>query len=152
MVRLVGQWRVAVPPAAGPDDDPHDEAARAVAHALPDDEVDRVASLTFDGDGQVYGTGGVNRLRGTWSVTGDTLTFGPMVSTLMAGPPRAMRREQELLRLIAGPLELTTGGVAESASDPALTPDAGTRTARVDLVAPGGERLVLTREPVDRPA
>src|SRR6478609_41022 len=76
-------------------------------------------ALTFSGDGQVYGTGGVNRLRGTWSFAPDggdadpggpapddadparpapadpapgtrtgtgtgTLTFGPVVTTLMA--------------------------------------------------------------------
>ncbi|WP_158372151.1 META domain-containing protein [Cellulosimicrobium cellulans] len=88
-------------------------------------------SLTFSGDGQVYGTGGVNRLRGTWSFAPDgdgdgadpgepepddpapgtrtgtgtgTLTFGPMVTTLMAGTPEHMARERAVLDLLAHPV------------------------------------------------
>ncbi|KRD44605.1 hypothetical protein ASE38_10960 [Cellulomonas sp. Root930] len=59
--------------------------------------------LTFDGDGQVFGLAGVNRVRGTWVLDGDTLTFGPVVSTLMAGPPDAMACEQQVLRLLGEP-------------------------------------------------
>ena len=58
--------------------------------------------LTFDGDGQVFGMAGVNRVRGTWQLDGDTLTFGPVVSTLMAGPPDAMACEQLVFRLLGG--------------------------------------------------
>ncbi|NHT17998.1 META domain-containing protein [Cellulomonas sp. IC4_254] len=81
-------------------------------------------ALTFSGDGQVYGTGGVNRLRGTWSFDRDadvtradgpdaddapapstgTLTFGPMVTTLMAGTPEHMARERAVLDLLAHPV------------------------------------------------
>jgi heat shock protein HslJ len=60
--------------------------------------------LTFSGDGQVYGTGGVNRLRGTWAYAGGTLTFGPVVTTLMAGTPEHMARERAVLDLLGGPL------------------------------------------------
>src|SRR6476469_3855228 len=56
--------------------------------------------LTFDGDGVVFGMAGVNRVRGTWELDGDTLTFGPVVSTLMAGPPDAMACEQRVFRLL----------------------------------------------------
>ncbi|WP_456788785.1 META domain-containing protein [Cellulomonas sp. P5_C5] len=59
--------------------------------------------LTFDGDGQVFGLAGVNRVRGTWLLDAHTLTFGPVVSTLMAGPPDAMTREQQVLRLLGEP-------------------------------------------------
>ena len=59
--------------------------------------------LTVDGDGQVFGLAGVNRVRGTWRLDGETLTFGPVVSTLMAGPPDAMTREQQVLRLLGEP-------------------------------------------------
>ncbi|WP_147794136.1 META domain-containing protein [Cellulomonas sp. Y8] len=89
-------------------------------------------ALTFSGDGQVYGTGGVNRLRGTWSFAPDggdadpggpaadpgrpapadaapgtrtgTLTFGPVVTTLMAGTPEHMARERAVLDLLAHPV------------------------------------------------
>ncbi|GEL95214.1 META domain-containing protein [Cellulomonas composti] len=103
MLRLVGTWRVTVVPAPGAavwvDDD----------GGWGHDEPPRVAELTFDGDGQVYGTGGVNRVRGTFSVEGDRLTFGPMVSTLMAGPPAAMRREQDMLALVGRSLDVRPG-------------------------------------------
>lgn len=63
--------------------------------------------LTFAGDGQIYGTGGVNRLRGTWSFADGTLTFGPMVTTLMAGTPEHMARERAVLDLFSGPLAVS---------------------------------------------
>ncbi|HEY0187801.1 MAG TPA: META domain-containing protein [Cellulomonas sp.] len=67
-------------------------------------------SLTFDGDGQVYGTGGVNRLRGTWQQDGRTLTFGPVATTLMAGAPEHMERERAVLALLAGPVTIGHDG------------------------------------------
>lgn len=67
-------------------------------------------SLTFDGDGQVYGTGGVNRLRGTWQEAEGTLTFGPVVTTLMAGIPEHMARERAVLDLLGGPVRLDHDG------------------------------------------
>ncbi|MDM7831795.1 META domain-containing protein [Cellulomonas edaphi] len=116
--------------------------------------------LTFDGDGQVFGLGGVNRIRGTWAVDGDALTFGPMVSTLMAGPPEAMEAGQALHRLLARPLTLRAAdGAAARSADPALEPDpaleadpalepaaAGVgRPTHVDLVADDGASIALPR-------
>ena len=90
-----------------------------VAGAPLDDGPERAhPALTFSGDGQVYGTGGVNRLRGTWSFAADggdgdtdapasttgTLTFGPVVTTLMAGTPEHMARERAVLDLLAHPV------------------------------------------------
>ena len=80
-------------------------------------------ALTFSGDGQVYGTGGVNRLRGTWSFAADdggdtdapapsttgTLTFGPVVTTLMAGTPEHMARERAVLDLLSHPVRVAVG-------------------------------------------
>lgn len=63
--------------------------------------------LTFDGDGQVFGLAGVNRVRGTWELDGDSLTFGPVVSTLMAGPPESMTCEQQVLRLLGAPVTVS---------------------------------------------
>ena len=77
-------------------------------------------ALTFSGDGQVYGTGGVNRLRGTWSFDaepgsrrGGTLTFGPIVATKMAGTPEHTARERAVLDLLAHPVraELAEGAL-----------------------------------------
>ena len=85
--------------------------------------------LTFDGDGQVYGDAGVNRVRGTWELQGTRLVLGPMVSTMMAGPPEAMNCEQRILRLLGDPLEVVapdgdtveldgSGGAATLVRDP----------------------------------
>ena len=41
-------------------------------------------SLTIKTDGTFSGTDGCNRLTGQGSIDGDTITFGPMASTLMA--------------------------------------------------------------------
>jgi heat shock protein HslJ len=64
--------------------------------------------LTFDGDGQVFGMAGVNRVRGTWELDGDSLTFGPVVSTLMAGPPDAMECEQRVFQLLDGTVTVSS--------------------------------------------
>jgi heat shock protein HslJ len=90
--------------------------------------------LTFDGDGVVFGMAGVNRVRGTWELAGDTLTFGPVVSTLMAGPPDAMACEQQVFRLLGAPLTVST-------------PDDET----LALVGTGSARLVKDPTAGDRP-
>ena len=47
-------------------------------------------------DGEVTGTGGVNRFTGTYEATDDgALTFGPIASTKMAGSDEAMAQESE---------------------------------------------------------
>ncbi|TKR26878.1 META domain-containing protein [Cellulomonas hominis] len=93
-------------------------------------------ALTFSGDGQVYGTGGVNRLRGTWSSDPDagTLAFGPVVTTLMAGTPEHMARERAVLDLLAHPVR---AAVVDGAL--VLTDDEG-RVSRL-LPAPAEESV-----------
>ena len=49
-------------------------------------------TIRFDA-GHAGGRGGVNRYRGTYMLDGDELTFGPLMSTRMAGPEEAMRLE-----------------------------------------------------------
>ncbi|MGN6427942.1 MAG: META domain-containing protein [Leifsonia sp.] len=41
-------------------------------------------NLTIENDGTFSGTDGCNRLSGKGSIDGDTITFGPMASTMMA--------------------------------------------------------------------
>lgn len=48
-------------------------------------------------ESRVAGSGGVNRLMGTFVLSEDQLRFGPLATTLMAGPEPAMRREREFL-------------------------------------------------------
>jgi len=75
---IVGTWKLT---AYGPANSP----TPAVA--------DAEASLTFNFDGTVTGNGGCNGLGGDYEVNGNQITFGPIMSTLMAcdGP----RMEQE---------------------------------------------------------
>ncbi|BCW99620.1 MAG: hypothetical protein KatS3mg024_2447 [Armatimonadota bacterium] len=54
--------------------------------------------LELDASGnRVYGSGGVNRFHGSFTVTGDSLKFSPMARTLMAGPPELMKQEDALM-------------------------------------------------------
>lgn len=92
-------------------------------------EVRQAPFLTFDGDGQVYGLAGVNRVRGTWQLDGDRLTFGPVVSTLMAGPDEAMACEREVLELLDSALDVRADGdrlelLVDGASGATLVRDA----------------------------
>jgi heat shock protein HslJ len=62
-------------------------------------------SLALDlEESRVAGSGGVNRLTGTFVLSEDELRFGPLATTRMAGPEDAMRREREFL----GALERVT--------------------------------------------
>jgi heat shock protein HslJ len=92
-------------------------------------------ALTFVGDGQVYGTGGVNRLRGTWSAEQGVLTFGPLAVTRMAGTPEHAARERAVLDLLSGAPRYT---VADG--ELVLTDDEG-RVSRL-LPAPAEESEV----------
>lgn len=88
-------------------------------------------TLTFDGDGMLYGMAGVNRVRATWSSDeDDQLAIGPLVSTMMAGPADAMATERELLGLLSQHLAATVddGGlrlVGQDGAEAVLVPDDG---------------------------
>jgi uncharacterized lipoprotein YbaY len=60
------------------------------------------STITFGTDGQVSGSGGVNRFFGGYRVAGDRIEFGQLGSTLMAGPPEAMEQEQRFLAGLGG--------------------------------------------------
>lgn len=71
------------------------------------------ATIEFHDDGRVAGTAGVNRFAGEWSIAEDSLMFGPLATTLMAGPPDRMEQEGALLRILgSGPLVVTLEGAA----------------------------------------
>jgi heat shock protein HslJ len=54
---------------------------------------DAEASLTFNSDGTVTGNGGCNGLGGDYEVKDDQITFGPIMSTLMACDDPRMTQE-----------------------------------------------------------
>jgi len=76
--------------------------------------------IEFADDGSVFGQV-VNRFRGTAAVAGDTLTCGPIMSTLMAGPGEAMDAEARVFALLGGPLTIShDDDVVLSGADGAL--------------------------------
>ncbi|MGW6129129.1 META domain-containing protein [Cellulomonas sp. NPDC055163] len=99
-------------------------------------------ALTFESDGQVYGTGGVNRLRSTYRLEDGVLRFGTVVSTRMAGTPEHTQREEAVLALLAGDVrvraEHATAGAAHVRPGDARTGDRADGGA-----APGIEGVVL---------
>ena len=74
--------------------------------------------MRFDAaGGRLSGSGGCNRITGSYQLDGDRLTFGPIASTRMACP-EAMDQEQAFLKALAavrsyripgGTLELLDG-------------------------------------------
>jgi heat shock protein HslJ len=59
------------------------------------------ATLRFSADGQVSGSGSINRYNGSYTIEGARLTIGALVRTEMAGPPERMQQEAEFLGLLA---------------------------------------------------
>ena len=48
-------------------------------------------------ESRVAGSGGVNRIMGTFVLAENELRFGPLATTMMAGPEEAMTRERTFL-------------------------------------------------------
>ena len=61
---------------------------------------DQPPTLKFE-DGRVAAFGGVNRLSGSYEVSGGKVTFGAMISTRMAGAPELMEQEANLAKALA---------------------------------------------------
>ena len=51
-------------------------------------------------EAHVSGCGGVNRFTGTFALSESELRFGPLATTMMAGPERAMWRERTFLEAL----------------------------------------------------
>jgi len=66
--------------------------------AVPDVE----ATLIFGEDGTLAGSTGCNELNGEYTVEGDQITFGQIVSTLILCPDLQMAQEDAMLRVFAG--------------------------------------------------
>jgi putative lipoprotein len=58
------------------------------------------ASLTFNPDGTLSGNGGCNGLGGDYKVKGDQITFGPIMSTLMACDEPRMSQEDAVHQVL----------------------------------------------------
>ena len=84
---LVGSWKLT---AYGPVNSP--------TPAVPDVE----AILTFGADGTLAGSSGCNQLGGNYEVEGDQITFGEIVSTLIACPDLQMAQEDAMHQVLTG--------------------------------------------------
>jgi heat shock protein HslJ len=87
------------------------------------------STIEFD-DGHVFGRGGVNTFRGGCELVGDQLTFGPLATTLMAGPEEAMDQEYRWLQSLGGPVTVAFDG-----GELTLTHPDGTTSRLVPLEA-----------------
>ena len=54
-------------------------------------------TATFGADGGVAGSSGCNQFRGNYTVSGDTISIGPLATTRMACPEPIMTQENEFL-------------------------------------------------------
>ncbi|MFF5723515.1 META domain-containing protein [[Kitasatospora] papulosa] len=73
----------------------------SVASSLPAGTEDK-AHLTFGEDGSVEGNLGCNSFHGRATVSGSTLTFGPLASTRKMCPGPEMKLERSLLGVLKG--------------------------------------------------
>lgn len=82
---------------------PSADAASPAGHWLAEDidgagVIDNLQTvLDLAADGTVSGTGGCNRIGGQAEIDGDKITFGQMISTMMACAPAAMDQEGKFL-------------------------------------------------------
>lgn len=65
------------------------------------EEFDEPSLVLSAQDSRLAGSGGVNRLIGGYTLAGDSLAFTQVGTTMMAGPPEAMRQEQAILAALA---------------------------------------------------
>jgi heat shock protein HslJ len=80
------------------------------------------AAISFFADGHLEGYGGCNDFSGSYTLKGDTITFGPLMSQMKACPDPAGSFEQEFFAALAastkwavanGTLDLRDGGGAQ---------------------------------------
>ena len=58
--------------------------------------------LEFGHDGRVYGSTGVNQYTASYTVAGDSVTFGPLAMTRRAGTAAATEQEHVVVGSLAG--------------------------------------------------
>jgi putative lipoprotein len=53
--------------------------------------------IDIGSDGKITGSGGCNRIAGKAAISGERISFGPMISTKMACAPAVMDQESKFL-------------------------------------------------------
>ena len=90
--------------------------AWTIAQARSEPLLDRSkARLVFGRDGALSGHGSCNTLRGSFTLDGDKIRFGPIVTTRMACGPGAMEQEDRVLSAleVAATARVRTDGLLE---------------------------------------
>lgn len=86
------------PPNVAAAPDPAVLGAWRIEQARSEPLLDRSAArVDFGPDGQLAGNGSCNTLRGRYTLTGNTLKIGPIVTTRMACATQAMEQEDRVL-------------------------------------------------------
>ena len=80
----------------------------SIGGEAPAEGLDR-PTLSVQADGKVAGFAGVNRYMGSFGGPGDQL-FGPMPTTMMAGPPEAMALEARFTTAMGAATDLRLDG------------------------------------------
>ena len=68
-----------------------------------------IATVVFDPDGRASGRSGCNRFMGSYTLSGEGLSFGQIAGTRMACPPAEMETEQRFLDLLQKITRVTPG-------------------------------------------
>ena len=85
------------------------------------------ATLRFGDDGKVGGRTSCNIFTGSYTLTGESLTFGKAASTMMACAPALMEQERRLLDLLQAVHRFE---ISDSGALVLITPDNRRITAR----------------------
>ncbi len=70
----------------------------------------RKAGLAFREDGRASGSGGCNVINAGYTVEGETITFGPVMSTMMACPDPLMKQEFAFTKALEAAASFTIDG------------------------------------------
>jgi heat shock protein HslJ len=84
--------------------------------------------LQLDAEGRVAGRATVNRLMGSYTLTGDVLVLGPLATTMMMGPEDHMQQEQRVLTALQRELRVAPG---DTDDELLLVSEAGTTRLRL---------------------
>jgi uncharacterized lipoprotein YbaY len=108
------------------------------------------STLRFASDGSVSGSGGCNRLNGSWELSGDELTFGPFAATMMMCVGDRMTQESAFLGAIqkGGTIETTDEGFVFHSNDGTSIRFVESEPAKLTGVVVYRERMALPKEAV----
>lgn len=101
-------------------------------------------TLGLDGKGGVAGSAGCNSYSGSYTIDGETLTFGPLVTTRMACPEAIMQQETAYLSALEGGAAYTIANgrltlVAANGTELVFAPALSLTSGEWTLTSLGGE-------------